>query len=246
MDPTDTMKIASRFRGPPHSGNGGYVCGCIGAPLGGVATVRLMAPPPLDTGLQIVSDAEGARLLHDDRVLAQARRSALDLPVPPAPSLPEAIEASKAFAGFDSHPFPGCFVCGPERADGDGLRIFPGHVAGRDLVAAPWTPAPNLADARGRIRAEFMWSALDCTGFFAFGPLPDGAPALLGELTARIEHAAIAGEPHVVSGWSIGAEGRKRYAGSAIHAADGRLLASARATWIVLTPGAAGAAHART
>jgi hypothetical protein len=243
MSRTESFRIDPRFRGPPRSGNGGYVCGCIGTRLGGVATVRLMAPPPLDTELSLEIGADGARLIHGDAVLAQARGSTLEIEVPEAPTLQQASQASKAFAGFTSHPFPGCFVCGPARAPGDGLRIFPAAVTGRNLVAAPWIPTADLAGPDGRVHDEFLWSALDCTGFFAFGPLPDGSPALLGELTARIGHAAIAGEPHVVTGWSIGAEGRKRFAGSAIHAADGRLLASARATWIVLPPGAAGAAR---
>jgi hypothetical protein len=93
---------------------------------------------------------------------------------------------------------------------------------------------------------EFVWSALDCTGFFAFGPLPDGAPALLGELTARIDADVIAGEPHVVAGWSLGGEGRKRYAGSAVYDARGHLLALARATWIVIAAGTMGAGAAST
>ena len=43
--------------------------------------------------------------------------------------------------GLTSHPFPTCFACGTDREPGDGLRIFPGPVAGRagrrDLDAAP-------------------------------------------------------------------------------------------------------------
>jgi hypothetical protein len=35
-----------------------------------------------------------------------------------------------------------------------------------------------------------------------------------------------------VTGWSLAVEGRKRLAGSAVHAQDGRLVALARAVWI--------------
>jgi hypothetical protein len=41
------------------------------------------------------------------------------------------------------------------------------------------------------------------------------------------------GEPHVVVGWPIGEEGRKRFAGSAIFTAGGGLCAYARSTWLV-------------
>ena len=41
-------------------------------------------------------------------------------------------------------------MCGPDRAEGDGLRVFPGPVAGRGLWAAPWTPDPSVAGADGR------------------------------------------------------------------------------------------------
>ena len=42
------------------------------------------------------------------------------------------------------------------------------------------------------------------------------------------------GEPHVVVGWTTGSEGRKVHTGTALHAADGRVLAVARATWLVV------------
>ena len=54
-----------------------------------------------------------------------------------------------SYAGLRSHPFPTCFSCGTGRADGDGLRIFPGRVAdqtGAARVAATWTPDPSVAD----------------------------------------------------------------------------------------------------
>jgi hypothetical protein len=241
-EPARQLHIDPRFRGPPHSGNGGYVCGLVALHAPGPVAVRLLAPPPLGRDLRLDQSDGALRLLDGESPVAQARCiDPIDLEAPPAPTLEEAREASQSYAGFVGHPFPGCFVCGPERADGDGLRIFPGGLPGRELVAAPWTPAPDLADDHGRVLPEFIWSALDCTGFFAFGPLADGSPALLGELAARIDGTIRAGEPHVVAGWLIGAEGRKRFVGSALYRADGTPLAVARATWIVVPRGTAGA-----
>jgi hypothetical protein len=41
-----------------------------------------------------------------------------------------------------------------------------------------------------------------------------------------------AGERCVVIGWSLGDEGRKHYAGTALFTGDGELLARAKSTWI--------------
>jgi hypothetical protein len=41
------------------------------------------------------------------------------------------------------------------------------------------------------------------------------------------------GERHVVVGWPVGEEGRKRDAGSALYSHAGDVLAIARSTWIV-------------
>ncbi|MCL5068064.1 MAG: hypothetical protein M1368_06905 [Thaumarchaeota archaeon] len=51
---------------------------------------------------------------------------------------------------------PSCFNCGPLRLEGDGLRIFPGILAGRDVVAPPWTPAESLGDSTGVVKSEFI------------------------------------------------------------------------------------------
>ena len=228
----EPVVIGGRFRGPPRSANGGYACGVIAAPLAGTVTVRLTAPPPLDTELRLESAEDESRLLHGASVIGTARRSTLDLVPPAPPTLVEATDAATRYAGHIAHTFPTCFVCGPRRAPGDGLRIFPGPVAGRALVAAPWIPDPSLADSTGNVAPIYLWSALDCTGAFAVLPESRDRTIVLGELTARIDGVAVAGEPNIAVGWDLGAEGRKRYAGSAVHAANGALIAIARATWI--------------
>jgi hypothetical protein len=232
--------IARRFRGPPKSGNGGYVCGRVAGALPGTATVRLKAPPPLEVPLQL-STADGvARLILDNRVIAEGRSSSLDLETPMAPSLAEATVAAADFVGFKDHFFPGCFVCGPGRAVGDGLRIFPGWLADRGVVAAPWTPDRSLADASGSIAPEFLWSALDCTGAFAVLPVPAGRAIVLGELTATLSGSAPVDQPCVAVGWKLSSEGRKSHVGSAVFTADGKLLAAGRATWIEVAASAFG------
>jgi hypothetical protein len=132
-----------------------------------------------------------------------------------------------------THPFPGCFGCGPDNEGG--LRIMVGQVPDRDLSADVWTPDATLADAAG-VRSEFLWTALDCSaGLGAIGQEPTSAPYLLGRMTVWRLAPVRVGERCAVVGWRESGAGRKLPAGSAIYAADGTAVAVARSTWIRLT-----------
>ncbi|HVK99596.1 MAG TPA: hypothetical protein VM553_07290, partial [Dongiaceae bacterium] len=168
---SQTVSIAPRFRGPARSGNGGYVCGLMGGKLGdklsGTASVRLFAPPPLEAGLTLLTEADSVKLLNGEVLIGEARSATLDLTPPPAPTLAEATAAAKQYPGFNYHPFPGCFVCGPQRDEGDGLHLFTGPLGNADpanktgIVASPWHVHPSLV-VDGKIPAEILWAALDC------------------------------------------------------------------------------------
>jgi hypothetical protein len=230
---TETFQIAPRFCGPPRSGNGGYVCGRVARHLPGAAAVRLKAPPPLEVDLRLESREDGARLFQQATVIAEARCLSLELEVPPSPGLAQAEQAARSCFGFLTHPFPRCFVCGPQRLPGDGLRIFPGAVGGGSAVlAAPWLPDASLADPSGQVRSEFLWSALDCTGAFALLPRPEGQAIVLCELAAAIDGPLASDERCIAVAWRLGGEGRRHFAGSAVYTEHGRLVARARAVWV--------------
>jgi hypothetical protein len=207
------------------------VSGLLAGMLDGSTEVTLRRPPPLgrSLGVRTSSDGTGVVLLDGDDVVAQASStSGPDDHVPDPVDWDEAEEAAGRSPGSSDRPFPTCFVCGPAREDG--LRIFPGPVPGRNLVAATWQPDRSLAGPEGLIRSEFVWAALDCPGGFA-----SGFPAtsmLLGRLQADVAAEVLPGQQCVVLGWSEGEEGRKRFAGTAILDRDGTPLAVARATWI--------------
>ncbi|MGH8265128.1 MAG: hypothetical protein ACRET4_16740 [Steroidobacteraceae bacterium] len=224
--------IASRFCGPPTSGNGGYVAGMLAHFARDTLKIRLHRPPPLNTPLSVERGEAGeVSLKHQDALVASGTPDTLELDAPAAPHYLEALRAARNFSGFRHHPIPGCFVCGPQRARGDGLRIFATEIAGRGLVAAPWMPDESVSRA-GKVLPEFMWAALDCPGYFAaFGT---GTPALLGEFTAHVDRLVHTGESCVVIGWNVQAEGRKRKVGTAIFDGNGQLCARALATWIEL------------
>ena len=221
---TETVTIPRRFNGPPDSANGGYASGVVAALLGGEAEVTLRSPPPLDTPLDVVRRNASVELRDAETLVAVGEPVELALEVPEPVSVEQAEAARKRYAGFERHAYSTCFTCGPDRADG--LGIFPGPVAGRELVAAPWLP---LA---GEIAPELVWAALDCPSGWAVDEW-GRQDVLLGRLAAKLLVPVRGGEPHVVIGWPRGSEGRKRYAGSAIFTANGELVAYSRSTWIV-------------
>ena len=223
--------IDPRFRGPPNSANGGYACGVVGEGIDGIATATLRRPPPLDVPLSLVGDSEHVRLMDDDDLVGEAVPDTLDIVVPTGSDFDTAVAASKGYVGFADHPFPTCFVCGPDRTPGDGLRIFPGRLEGSAVVAAPWAPDQSLAGAGGLVERRHVWAALDCPSYFG---LDDAPMALLGRLTARIDRLPEIGERLVAIGWPMGVEGRKHFAGSALLDADGDDIAAAQSTWIEL------------
>ncbi|MFC0041648.1 hypothetical protein [Actinomadura rayongensis] len=224
------MIIAERFRGPGGSGNGGYVAGLLAAHVpSDTVTVTLRRPPPLETALR-VSPADdrwqGAWLWDGDDLVAEALAGAIVVPPPPPVPVAVAAEAAEKFRAIENHPFPHCFVCGTERAPGDGLLLSPGPV-GEGTVAAPWRPD-------GPVTPELVWAALDCPGGWSFDPV--GRPAVLGTMTARVLELPEPGEDCLVLGLARSREGRKQHAATALYGADGRLLGRAEQIWVEVDP----------
>ncbi|HTO06278.1 MAG TPA: hypothetical protein VMR86_04400 [Myxococcota bacterium] len=230
------LRVASRFCGPPGIANGGYLAGLLARDLPGAVEVRLRAPAPLDQPLELHSHPDGSRTLeHQGTELARAVPSALELEPRPAPDPADTLARAGSCRAMRTHPFPGCYVCGPAREDG--LRVFPGMVAGSDAVAAVWTPGAELCDATGRVAPEFLWAVLDCPSAF---PLLESEaaralePMVLSKLCVALEGELRAGEAALVVAWPIAQDGPRGSAGAAIFGANGRIVGRARATWVSL------------
>lgn len=245
-----TATVSHRHAGPPGCGNGGWVCGLLTERLDDLvpaegdltsATVRLSAPTPLERPLRwevdgsVADPAELAVHLLDDATLLGTVRRVPD-PGPTVPAPVTRAEARAAAAAFDpdGHPFPSCYVCGPE-AEG-GLHVYASPVTGRsDVLASPVT--------LGEEGLPPVLAALDCPGAFTVGFGEDAL--LLGTLTTTIHADVPSDRELVVIAWPMGRDGRKRHSGTALY--DGKqLLASATATWIAVDrdriPGTAPAA----
>ncbi|MBJ38612.1 MAG: hypothetical protein CMD83_09140 [Gammaproteobacteria bacterium] len=229
--------IPERFRGPPQSGNGGYCAGAFSEAVASpVVEVTLRSPIPLEVPMRL-EGGPAPRVTQGDTLIAEMRAAVLSLDVPEPPSFDEA-----AAAGPDSYSLasgintfhqgrgfhPICFCCGADHDDG--LNVFAAPVQDGAQVAAVW----RTRDAWGieaLLPERFIWAALDCPGQFAFmaGGIRTG---MLGRMTAEVERPAPAGADYLVTGWRVGIEGKKHFAGTAVFDASGRRVARALAVWI--------------
>lgn len=226
--------IDKRFCGPPGSGNGGYVCGRLSQFIDAPAvTVRLLLPVPLDTELEVRETEGGVVLLDGDAILARARPTGFVLEPPPCPSYKEAGAASRRYRGFTKHWFPCCFVCGPDRAPGDGLHVFAGPVEGSELVACPWVPDKSVASTGSPVSSEFLWAALDCPGSFTF-PQPAGQAIVLGEFQVKLFGDVSVGERCILVAWHIDSHSRKHHTATALFGESGACQALGLATFLTV------------
>ncbi|MBT4691665.1 MAG: hypothetical protein HOK21_21660 [Rhodospirillaceae bacterium] len=237
--------IDRRFRGPPNSGNGGYVCGILAGHIGPkalAAEVTLHKPIPLDLPLAVTGCPNEIMEMHcGDDLVATARPTELKLEDLPRATYPDARAASRATPFTEAnHDVSGCFVCGPARKPGDGLRILAGPLADDPTVyASHWIPGDDLAGSDGLVRDEFIWSCLDCpTGHVllssGFENDEGDTSILLGRMSARIIARPKPGDHCTITARPGPRSGRKWLADGALYGADGALLAMARATWITV------------
>ena len=199
------------------------------------ATVRLTAPPPLETEFHVSDDGAGWRVVAgSDGPIARVRRWEVPADLEPLPRVPAAsIEEGRGWWRenvFDGHPFPTCFGCGHLRPDRDGLELHAGAVAGSDICADAWTPAVGETDD------WWVWAAVDCPSGSAAGVVSSGlTPAVLGEMSLAITNDPMVGVEYQVVGRFAGREGRKLMSDVALVAPDGENIARGRAVWIRLS-----------
>lgn len=226
-------RVASRFSGPPGSGNGGYTAGMIGKHVGQEVEVTLKRPIPLDQTMQLVyHEPERAALMHGGAEIASARRTELDVDIPEAVCFSRAAAARVTYPGYRAHPFPSCFVCGTSRSHGDGMCLFTG-VVGDGIVASSWVPTSMLTGEDDLVSAELTCAALDCPGAWALiARYGIDGPIVLGRMTYRFERPIYRDCRYVVMGWSLGRERRKSFCGTAVYDSHGNVCAVASSTWI--------------
>ena len=168
-----------------------------------------------------LSVEDGEAVLRDHHGIELARGLSigdLEVDVPGPVAVEDATAAMLDYPALDwgERMFP-CFVCDPDREDS--LGVFPGPIAGRNVVAATWTPAETF----GQEERELVTSAvLDCTGTWGamvHNELETGA--FLARMAAKVKRTPAWGETHVAVGWGGPREDRKLPAGAALYDSDG-------------------------
>lgn len=237
---TDPVVIDRQFRGPSDSANGGYACGMLAAHVDAPAVeVTLRLPPPLERELSVVVDDEGAKLMDGDDLVAEAKAAEIPELDFPAPVSVDDAAASVEAHDHSEHPFPMCFVCGPDRHSDGGLGMLCGPAVGRqnELVAGVLKTNAWMAGEDGKVRDEIVWSALDCPS--GIGPIVLADPpdtSVLGRLTGHIARPLEIGRSYAGIGWPITRDGRKTSSATAILDQAGQPIAWSAATWIELKP----------
>ena len=236
MTPEPTITIARRFAGPPESGNGGYTAGRLAGLVGSQpVTVTLRKPPPLEQPLALRRVDGATHLTAGEDLVAEAKTGHFDRqPVAPVGKA-RAESVQSAYPGLFDHSFNGCFVCGPEREVGDGLRLCPGPIAS-NRTACVWTPDDSLADplAMRFAALEFVWAALDCPGGWTSDLI--ARPLVLGRMTGAVHRLPEIGRPVVIVGELYETDGRKTRTGTAAYDESSRLVGRAEQVWIEIDP----------
>ncbi len=253
--------IQQQFRGPPASGNGGYVSGVFTNQLdlaGSVpglspaVEVTLRAPTPLDHPMYFAPidsaraniaqpDTVQGEVRDGDTVIAQMASTTLDLSVPTPPSFAEALACQKDSLSLSDSIVntevaglgfhPICFCCGADVPVNKGLRVFAAAVPGFDGVAAAWRAPACFADEHGMLPEPIVWAALDCPGQFAYR-VAGIQTGLLGRMTGRIIKQVSVHDEITVIGWCIAVEGKKHFAGTALFDQAGECCAISKQVWI--------------
>lgn len=234
--------IKRRFIGPPNSANGGYACGRIAAFIDGSAEVTLRRPPPVDQEMTVREASDGSVAMYDGETLIGSGESISFASVLiEAPTFEQASKAAQRTFDASLHTLPTCFVCGPQRAPGDGLRIHVGPIDPQDeqwqgVLAAPWVPGENVADEEGFVLPEFVWAALDCPTAYACSSPAGMRHILLGRQSVEILRRPGAAERCIIAAQETSHDGRKSYAAATLFGEEGAAIAFCKATWIEVEP----------
>ncbi len=181
-----SITVARRFRGPPHSANGGYIAGRLAAFVDGPAEIALRSPPPLETEMTVVAnEADTVNLLDGDQIVATARAwsrpSRSRKPISPSPGprwrAPFPPIATRCRCVSSAVP-TGRTVFASSRAQSTrtmpgtdhwrhpGYRVTtswtnpvssPGNSSGPRSTARPATPSPKRGRRRRSCSADWRW-----------------------------------------------------------------------------------------
>jgi hypothetical protein len=230
IEKTQEIIIDPHFCGPTQSGHGGYTAGIMAGHFEEGAEVTLRRPIPTGRPLKLFSQKTCVRLMDACEEIAIAIPKKVSLEIIEPPTFHSAKQAETFFAYSAGHLYPKCFVCGTDREEGDGFRIFPGFLPEKNFACAIWEPMAKTASVDGRVDLPYLWAVLDCPAYFGL-KLGD-TYVLTGKIAVEILRRPRVGDACILAGWRTGKEARKHFAASAIFDSQGDLLAKSTSVWI--------------
>lgn len=235
-----TITVAQAYQGIPGIAHGGYTAGLLAQRYTEPVRVTLRRSPPLDTRL-MVDEGAGATTLRDPegRLVMEAQPTVSLKTGLPSLTVQQ-VTGYAPHPDFDRHPYPVCFVCGTDRADGFGLRVSP---VTDGLTVGVWKPASPLLPDREVVPTAFVWAVVDCLTAWTFADHwsdPGWWPALTGQLAVTLTGEVRRGQDHVVVGRVVRKDGRRIVVEAVVGDGNGASCAHAEAIWVVV-PAAPGA-----
>jgi hypothetical protein len=237
MQTAPDLLISTTHCGPPASAHGGVAVGLFAQLVDSAdVEVRLLAPPPLEVQLTSRTDDDGTVWVSGpEGDLARVRPAGGPISLAPFRRVPdEQVEAAAedylARVAEEGHAFPTCFGCGPDRHDPGALRQFTG------MASDGATVTRFHVDGDQPLPSWLTLAGLDCPSGHTAGILSEQQPEaiVLGSMQCSLHRPASAGVDYQVRGRLRSEDGRKLTSEVAMLDPGGSLVASARATWIVV------------
>jgi hypothetical protein len=223
------------FQGLPDTAHGGSVLAALDLVAGGGGRRRLdghyLRRVPLGVSLRArarrADDGCHLELLDHDALLVRGLATTIA-------DGDEAAAAPPAAGASDLPISRSCFACGVDNALGLGLRLR----ADTDAVGGTWTPPPGFVTTDGTVAPVALTTLLDEAAFW-LGALATGEAGMTTELRVTLHAEPVAGTPITVAGNRRAVRPRAddpRYHDTTVTArdADGRLVASAAITFVVV------------
>lgn len=235
------LTLDPAFQGLPDTAHGGSVLAAFLALAGesGPHEVRGLYRKrvPLGVPLRVVATRADTAL----RCHLMGRASAMlvegSVTRPAAGGGPRLVDAGGPRPGPGIHPLPvssSCFACGVDNALGLRVQLFHDD----DAVGGTWTPTEALRGADGALAPAALTTLLDEAAFW-LGALASGESGMTTDLAVTLYGPVPFGPPIAVRGWRDRVRrcaDDNRYWETEVAAidADGRLVAEARITFVVV------------
>lgn len=197
--------------------------------------MTLHAPVPVETPLLLRKAGRRTHLWAGEELIASASSEKGQIGRVDPVDIAVARTSRERFGGQVGHPFPTCFVCGMDRADGDGLLLTPAPVPGLiRTTACVWRPSPAVTDTRGHVPDEIVWSVLDCPGGWTADPVAE--PMVLARMSAELYTRPVVGAEYLVVARQNSRSGRTSSNTSTLYDHVGTVLGTATAVWVAVNP----------